>query len=322
MKTFFSRLISLTLVLVCLCGVCFAAATTISREEWNAQCPYKLSKEATVYAAIGDKSGEKLGKGTYVMIVGEIEGWRLIKHYNGGTPTVGWVKDSVVMTIQGQPVNATAAPTPVPTPEPNQPLYTAAVNRTSNVYADTSLSSDVLFALEEGVSIGVIKLGTVWSSVVENGQVGMIPTCALTLTEEEQPYGYVVTGRSGEVSLRRTAADDGKVIVKLREGTVVLVLGKENNYFHVQYGNTEGYVAAAYLHTLCAVEPGNTAVVINPNTPGKAISVNMRSKADSDAVVVSMVPTDTMVQVVAVCGDWCEIEVDGLHGFMQSRFLQ
>ena len=50
-------------------------------------------------------------------------------------------------------------------------------------------------------------------------------------------------------------------------------------------------------------------------------SINVRGGADKDSARIAQWPAGTQVTVYGVDGNWCEVEFDGQHGWVASKYV-
>ena len=133
---------------------------------------------------------------------------------------------------------------------------------------------------------------------------------------EDLLVAFVYAPNSGKASLRATADKDSKVLTQCASGTVVAVLeiGKTHSLVEVD-GQT------GYLRNDCL---GYSAVEEEQVQVGSLVggsSINVRAGADKDSARIAQWPAGTQVTVYGVDGNWCEVEYEGQHGWVASKYV-
>lgn len=133
---------------------------------------------------------------------------------------------------------------------------------------------------------------------------------------EDLLTAFVYAPNSGKASLREAADNNSKVIVQCTTGTVVTVLeiGKTHSLVEVD-GQT------GYLRNDCL---GYSAVREEQVLTGTLVgggNVNVRGGADKDSYRIGQWPSGTQVTVYGITGSWCEVECDGVHGWVASKYV-
>jgi len=130
------------------------------------------------------------------------------------------------------------------------------------------------------------------------------------------------TVRGGWLRLRSYASFDAQTLASYYTGTVVEVLGKTGNWYHVRLsdGNT-GYMYGDYL-TLGSGTPSGTpgtgnAIVISHNGYG----VRLRVGPGTNYRVINKFPVGTPATILESGKNWCKISIEGYVGYMMSQFL-
>ncbi len=119
-------------------------------------------------------------------------------------------------------------------------------------------------------------------------------------------YHVGVVGQNGKV-LNAQSSSTGFVESPIKTWTCVGYL-KQVDYGDMQEDNmTNDSIDILYTAEVIA-ESGST--------------VRMRSKPLKNAPIVANVKVGTLANILGVSSDWFQIEVDGKHGYMMSKFLK
>lgn len=144
-------------------------------------------------------------------------------------------------------------------------------------------------------------------------------------------YGYGKVINSNALNLRTAPTMTGSNVLTTVPGKTVLpIFSISGQWAYVQYGLRVGYVSMDYIQLVNAEQ--NTTPADPTQTPGQQTnlrarvttangSLNLRKKADSGAAVLTTIPQYTVINVLQKMGTWCEVEYNGHHGYVMSKFL-
>ena len=133
---------------------------------------------------------------------------------------------------------------------------------------------------------------------------------------EDLLVAFVYAPNSGKASLREAADNDSKVLSQCLSGTVVVVLEIGKTHSLVEVGGQTGYLRNDCL--------GYSAVKEEQVQAGLLVgsgNINVRAGADKDSARIAQWPAGTQVTVYGVDGHWCEVEYDGQHGWVASKYV-
>lgn len=149
------------------------------------------------------------------------------------------------------------------------------------------------------------------------------------------PYYANVKTNGGVLNVRNKANKGATILLKLSNGSQLLVKGYTGSWLQVEVNGVTGFVPSRYVTG--AISTTNTAAAVAqqamPQTQQQvqyyAIVnpannfVNMRSAPNTNSTVVNVYYYGYRLRVVAQLGDWCQVydEATGLSGYMASRFL-
>ncbi|MBQ7455967.1 MAG: SH3 domain-containing protein [Clostridia bacterium] len=173
--------------------------------------------------------------------------------------------------------------------------------------------------------VELVTLGCVTSRVKSLGTVYEVDTADLYL-DGEPVLGRVAgifAPNTGECSLRATASDSGKLLKKAKAGRLVIALEKKGNYTKILYGDQEGWVLTTCLKFYDAdAQPlGAATLVYSQDKPNVRTTVNIRGKASKDGAKIAEWDTGTLLTVWSQSGGWCEVEYNGLRGWVMEQFI-
>lgn len=208
--------------------------------------------------------------------------------------------------------------------------YSAAVagQTTARVHlrASNSTSSQSLMIVSQNVGVTVVGEAGSWYHVRYNGQDGYISKSYVKITgsaDMSESYASWTGVTDVEVNLR--AEPEGSVLRVLKSGTQVTVIGESGGWYQVNYSNTTGYVASAYVSKKSdtgaakpddsgSVTVGTTAYVIGG-------TVNVRKGAGMSYAILDTLRTGTKITVYEQTDGWYRMTKDSLSGYISAKYV-
>lgn len=150
------------------------------------------------------------------------------------------------------------------------------------------------------------------------------PTTEPSTTPEPSPTAApvvrtgVVVNVSSNLNIRAAANTSSTVVTKVKNGTDLIILGEEGNFYKVQLADGKiGYASKDYVRetTDTPVQPtGDYAIV---TTSGGRL--NMRQTAGG--AVITSIANGTRVDVISEGSEWTLIEYNGRQGYVSTAYL-
>lgn len=135
-------------------------------------------------------------------------------------------------------------------------------------------------------------------------------------TPEDMLVAFVYAPSSGKATIREAANNDSQALAQCGAGTVVTVLEVGATHTLVDADGQSGYLRNDCLHY--------TAIPPEQRLQGTLIgnqNINVRSDADKESCRIAQWPAGTQVTVYGVEGNWCEVEYDGMHGWVATKYI-
>ncbi|HVO41600.1 MAG TPA: N-acetylmuramidase domain-containing protein [Aggregatilineales bacterium] len=139
-----------------------------------------------------------------------------------------------------------------------------------------------------------------------------------------EKFGVVT---SAKLNLRDQPASDSNILTQLSKDTVLDILADAGWGWlkvRVEGSTTTGYVSKLYL-SLTDTRP---VAAPNPDAPSEGekaqVSVarlNLRSTPSTDGSVLAKLPQNTLLDVIAVQGDWLQVSANGLQGYVAAAYV-
>lgn len=153
----------------------------------------------------------------------------------------------------------------------------------------------------------------------------------------------VYTANRGSLNLRNRPAYGNTTIAQLPFGLTVTVLGETGSWTQVSALGRTGYVLTSFLKSGLSETPAQTApsggqVATPQATPAPAQgnipsgqarvstanqkSLNMRSRASADGIVLVQIDHGALVDVLRRNGSWTQVRYGSRTGYVMDRFLK
>lgn len=174
--------------------------------------------------------------------------------------------------------------------------------------------------LNPGEQVTLLSLGANYCLVEAAGKQGYIASDDLALQDNaDQPIRVVKANVSpaaqGYLTLRAEASRTGKMLDKLKFGTLLLVLGEDGEFFHAADASQSGYVMAKYTAEPRIAE-GEWRWI-----EGKD-AVNFRSLQEyADRSVITRLQPGEMLYVLRDEKGWALAEAGGCQGYIVSKYI-
>lgn len=124
------------------------------------------------------------------------------------------------------------------------------------------------------------------------------------------------------VNVRDAAGENGAVIGKLYNNSGADILGQEGDWYLIKSGNVTGYVKAEFFATgqkaqELAAEVATEVATVNTTT------LMVRSEANKEADILTMVGDSESLHVLADEGDWVKVAVDDdVEGYVSKDYVE
>ena len=140
----------------------------------------------------------------------------------------------------------------------------------------------------------------------------------------EPDFGYENLGvcniDEGNLNVRETPSQDGKLCGKLPKNAGCEVLGGENGWYQIKSGDVKGYVLSDYI--LTGEDAKNLALQVATNmikVTGDALRV--RTGPSTDDSIMTLIGQGTTLEVVEDMGDWIKVSIDDEEGFVCADYV-
>ncbi len=156
-----------------------------------------------------------------------------------------------------------------------------------------------------------------------------LPVLQGALAATAYPYDTV---SAANVNLRRSANTSSVILKRIEKGDTVTVLGASGKFYKVKFSGVTGYAMKGYIDGTAEAEksppsatpaPAPIAVDSYPYDTTTLDHVKLRKKASATAVVVQVVPRDTVVTVQGMSEDglYAKVKVGAKSGYLLATFV-
>ncbi|SFU79758.1 Uncharacterized conserved protein YgiM, contains N-terminal SH3 domain, DUF1202 family, partial [Clostridium sp. DSM 8431] len=213
------------------------------------------------------------------------------------------------------------------------------VNVASNlrVRSAASTSSEAIGYLLNGQGVSITGEESGWYKIDFNGHTGYVSkeyvqkgnaSSQSAATEEADSGNGQVVNVSSTLNIRSGAGTGSSVVGYLRNGEIVNIIGKQGNWYRINYNGTTGYVSADYLQKTSA-QTTNLVVVSTESNVSKAghvvnvsSTLNIRSGAGTNYAVLGHLRNNENVTILGKEGNWYRISYNGTNGYVSADYIE
>lgn len=136
-----------------------------------------------------------------------------------------------------------------------------------------------------------------------------------------------LTDTNSTVNVRAAASENAVVRGTLPHGAQVIIIANDGTWCEVKTAELEGYIKAEFLTYNTDEEPYATPSPEVPAVIGYAYvttpsgSLNLRSAADSDSLILAQIPRMTKVPLYETKSGWACVLYNGQKGWVMTSFL-
>lgn len=195
-----------------------------------------------------------------------------------------------------------------------------------NLREEASTGSKSLGLFPTGTLVEILESGDTWHKVQVNGKTGYMMAKYLSNNSGSQS-ATVRTNSDKGLNLREAPGMDGAIITSYKTGTQVNVLQRGSNWSKVEVGGKQGFMATAFLRfgsssgSTGGSNPGTVLKAV-VNNPKDTQVLNLRATASLNAKVLAYYKNGVNVDVISKGKTWCEVRVNGIHGYMMTKYLR
>lgn len=193
------------------------------------------------------------------------------------------------------------------------------------VYGMPCVKEEPEATIADGERVSVTQLGLSMCRIAVAGGEGYIPSKYLTFAAVSDSETFCVVGAksSGKLTLREDETTQSKSLGVFPNGTVAITLKTGDVFTYVYAGGKVGYLLTKHLTFFSAREPAQGLVMIyNPKDEDKPINVKLRLQAQKNGLEAGEHPTGLILAALEQGETWCEVEFNGLHGYMMTQYLR
>lgn len=269
------------------------------------------SKESTSSTILG-----KLSKGTKINVISIKSGWAKIK-YNSG---YGYCSTSYLKKVEISEDNSGGIITPETPSIGESKIVTIDVN----LRKDSTWSSEILRVINKGEKVILISKGDLWSYVEYQGKKGYIANEYLKGVEEdkkneEEDTPSVISKKelTIDVNLRKEGNWSSELLILIKSGEKVNLISQGDEWSHVEYNGTRGYISNKYLQDINDDETENKKNIYQVNTA----SLNVRSGPSTSFTILGKLSIGTEVEVISINNGWAKIQYNNKDAYCSMTYL-
>jgi cell wall-associated NlpC family hydrolase len=139
-------------------------------------------------------------------------------------------------------------------------------------------------------------------------------------SEEETFKNLVIAQVNNYVNVRDIPSEQGEIVGKLYDDSVGTFISEEDGWYQIQSGSVTGYVKAEFCVT------GEDAVELAKQVGTRIAKVttttlHVRSEADINSSIISLVPIDEELVVLDETDEWVQVDVEEGKGWVSKDYV-
>lgn len=190
--------------------------------------------------------------------------------------------------------------------------------------SEPSTTSPTIGYLNTGAQVDILEDLGDWYMVSYNGKTGYLfaeyvssssSASVTSAAASESVAGQMGVVTGDLVNFRAGPSMNDAILTTVTDGTSLIIDGiVDDDWCQVQWDGQAGYIKADYVSV-------NGIPLVDPRGLITGDCVNVRSTPSTDGGIVTKVYAGSLVDLLALEGDWYTVLVDGQTGYISSDFL-
>ncbi|WP_193224541.1 SH3 domain-containing protein [Bacillus sp. B1-b2] len=126
---------------------------------------------------------------------------------------------------------------------------------------------------------------------------------------------FVQVEEGSVLNMRSGPSANSDVLSTLKKGQEVMVISEENGWSKIAVNGKEGYVSSSFLKS-------NETSVVKYVSIDSSSTLNVRSTPSTQSNVLTKIKNNTAVDVYSEENGWSKIKVNGIEGYVASKYIQ
>ena len=135
--------------------------------------------------------------------------------------------------------------------------------------------------------------------------------------------GTVINAPEG-LNLRQGPSTSTPILRLLPNGTTFSILSTSNGWHKIEYNGIYGYVSATYVKTSTTGSSSNSDIAMSATGKvhtGEGIGLNLRQNPSTSSSIVTVMPENATVTIVAKNGSWYKVNYNGKTGYAHGDYI-
>lgn len=214
--------------------------------------------------------------------------------------------------------------------------YAAYINGNRvNFRAEPGREAEILDVFPKYSPVTVIGEGDEWLKIVSQGVTGYVakkyvsageaPTPAPTAVPIADLDGISAFIDGNGVNLRSEPSTESEVLLRFSRGDTVTLTGEWGDWYRIEAGGTEGYVAKRFVVEGEMPTPAPTPIPVEKTSRTEGYvnryGVNFREEPSTESPSIAKLSKGTPVVITGKTDEWYRVEIDEQTGFISKEFI-
>ena len=213
-----------------------------------------------------------------------------------------------------------------------------------NLRQGPSTSTPILRLLPNGTTFSILSTSNGWHKIEYNGIYGYVSaTYVKTSTTGSSSNsdiamsatGKVHTGEGIGLNLRQNPSTSSSIVTVMPENATVTIVAKNGSWYKVNYNGKTGYAHGDYITLNSSSNNNNSSSNSGTSSnngdvamsatgkvyTGEGVGLNLRQSPSTSSSIVTVMPENATVTIVAKNGSWYKVNYNGKTGYAHGDYI-